>query len=259
MAKACPTKSPLRLFLRSSKPSRPNYPAGSAPPKSEANLPHTWAGMLKKFSGREKGLERRSGRERKFMPRRSLPELSGADRERAQLRILGMRSGARSGPSEMVALQNTDPDVDAERLDALAEYYRGQQQEAQMVAAIEGVISRAPSSHWAESALFLGGQLLLGAAGFESARAGYYKRLEEDFPASTNAPAAQWRVCVGRRPETAARCRRAAAGSPAALSRIIVLPRRAVLARPASPKRPESRPRARLLRETGGALSAETI
>src|ERR1700691_6134446 len=136
-----------------------------------------------------------------------MPELSGADRDRAQLRILECGVALGSGPSEMVALQITDPDVDAERLDALAEYYRAQQQEAQMVTAIEGVISRAASSHWAESALFLAGNYYWVQLDRDRA-AGYYKRLEENFPMSTNAPAAQWRVAwsatLKRQPEAAA-------------------------------------------------------
>src|ERR1700684_1448372 len=122
-----------------------------------------------------------------------MPELSGADRERAQLRILECGVALGSGPGEMAALQITDPDVDAERLDALAEYYRAQQQEGQMVTAVEGVVSRAPSSHWTESALFLAGNYFWVQLDRDRA-AGYYKRLEEIFPASTNAPAAQWRV-----------------------------------------------------------------
>jgi len=135
-----------------------------------------------------------------------MPELSGADRERAQLRILECGVALGSGPGEMAALQITDPDVDAERLDALAEYYRAQQQEGQMVTAVEGVVSRAPSSHWAESALFLAGNYFWVQLDRDRA-AGYYKRLEEIFPASTNAPAAQWRVAwaavLKRQPDAA--------------------------------------------------------
>jgi soluble lytic murein transglycosylase len=135
-----------------------------------------------------------------------MPELSGADRERAQLRVLECGVALGSGPGEMVALQIADPDVDAERLDALAEYYRGQSQEGQMVAAVEGVVSRAPTSHWAESALFLAGNYYWVQLDRDRA-AGYYKRLEEGFPASTNAPAAQWRVAwsavLKRQPEAA--------------------------------------------------------
>ena len=136
-----------------------------------------------------------------------LPELSGADRERAQLRILecGLALGAGSG--ELDKLQVSDPDVDAERLDSLAEYYRDQQQEQPMVASIEAVLSRAPSSHWAESALFLAGNYYWVQLDRDRA-ASYYKRLEENFPASTNAAPAQWRVAwtavLKRQPEAAA-------------------------------------------------------
>jgi len=135
-----------------------------------------------------------------------LPELSGADRERAQLRILecGLELGA--GPAELDKLQVSDPDVDAERLDALAEYYRDQQQESQMTAAIEGVLSRAPSSHWAESALFLAGNYYWVQLDRDRATS-YYKRLEENFPSSTNAAPAQWRAAwtavLKRQPEAA--------------------------------------------------------
>jgi soluble lytic murein transglycosylase len=135
-----------------------------------------------------------------------MPELSGADRERAQLRILECGVGLGAGPSEMAALQITDPDVDAERLESLAEYYRAQQQEPQMVAAIEGVLSRAPSSHWAESALFLAGNYYWVQLDRDRA-ASYYKRLEENFPTSSNATSAQWRVAwsavLKRQPEAA--------------------------------------------------------
>ena len=135
-----------------------------------------------------------------------LPELSGPSLELAQLRILecGVEIGA--GPAELDKLQVTDPDVDAERLDALAEYYRDQQQEQPMVASIEAVVSRAPASHWAESALFLAGNYYWVQLDRDRAAA-YYKRLEENFPASANAPSAQWRVAwtavLKRQPDAA--------------------------------------------------------
>ena len=131
-----------------------------------------------------------------------MPELSGADRERAQLRILECGVALGSGPGEMVALQITDPDVDAERLDALAEYYRAQQQEPQMVAAVEGVVSRAPSSHWAESALFSAGNYYWVQLDRDRA-AGYYKRLEENFPDINQRDLGAMARGVDRRPETA--------------------------------------------------------
>ena len=122
-----------------------------------------------------------------------LPELAGSDHERAQLRILECGVSQGSGQGEIAALQITDPDVDAERYEALAESYRAQQQEPQMIAAVEAVITRAPSSHWAESALFLAGNYYWVQLDRDRASS-YYKRLEENFPMSTNAAAAQWRV-----------------------------------------------------------------
>ena len=136
-----------------------------------------------------------------------LPELSGADRERAELRILECGVALGSGPNEVASLQITDPDVDAERYDSLAEYYRGLQSDSQMVAAIDAVVNRAPASHWAESALFLAANYYWVQLDRDRA-ASYYKRLEENFPASTNAPASQWRVAwcatLKRQPEAAA-------------------------------------------------------
>lgn len=136
-----------------------------------------------------------------------MPELTGADLERAQLRIIECGVARGAGPGELTSLQVSDSDVDAERLDALAEYYRSQQQEPQMATAIEGVVSRAPASHWAESALFLAGNYYWVQLDRDRA-ASYYKRLEENFPMSTNAPSSQWRVgwvmVLKRHPEAAA-------------------------------------------------------
>jgi peptidoglycan lytic transglycosylase len=138
---------------------------------------------------------------------RSLPRLSGAARDRAQLRILecGMSLGA--GPSEVASLQITDPDVDAERSYALAEYYRNQQQEAQMLAEVEAAAMRAPASFWTEASLFLAGNYYW--VQLDRTRASsYYKRVVEGFPTSSDATAAQWRVAwtdtLTRQPDAAA-------------------------------------------------------
>ena len=89
-------------------------------------------------------------------------------RRRSRARAIahsGMRSGAGFGTRRNGRrCKSPIPMWMPNALDALAEYYRAQQQEPQMVAAVEGAVSRAPSSHWAESALFSGGELLLGAA-----------------------------------------------------------------------------------------------
>ena len=86
-----------------------------------------------------------------------LQQLSGADVERAEFRILECGMALGGSPSEMIALKLTDPDVDAERSYALADYYRVAPGRAEMVAAVENAVARAPSSRWAASALFLAG------------------------------------------------------------------------------------------------------
>lgn len=117
----------------------------------------------------------------------------GADQERAELRVLecGMALGA--GPSQVAALKINDADVDAERYYTLANYYRNQSQESQMVSAIETSVARGPASRWAEQALFLAGNYYWVQLDRDRA-SGYYKRLSDDFPNSTDAAAAQWRV-----------------------------------------------------------------
>ncbi len=122
-----------------------------------------------------------------------LPQLSGANRERAQLRILECGLAFGGTPAEISALAITDADVDAERSYALANYYRGLQQEPQMIAAVESAVSRAPSSHWTEAALFLAGNYYWVQLARDQASS-YYKRVEEKFPDSPDADSAHWRV-----------------------------------------------------------------
>ncbi len=122
-----------------------------------------------------------------------LPQLSGADRERAELRILECGVALCANPSEMQALKVTDPDVDAERLLSLAQWYRTQQLEPDMAAAVEAAVVRAPSSRWAEEALFLAGNYYWVQLARERAVV-FYKRLVENFPTSPDAAPSQWRM-----------------------------------------------------------------
>jgi soluble lytic murein transglycosylase len=122
-----------------------------------------------------------------------VPELSGEERERAELRILECGVALGAGPSEMASLKITDADVDAERFLSLAQIFRTQQRETDLVAAVEAAVSRAPTSRWAEASLLLAGNYYW--VQFDRDRAaGYYKRLEENFPTAPDASAAQWRV-----------------------------------------------------------------
>jgi len=135
-----------------------------------------------------------------------MPELSGPDHERAQLHILECGIALGAGNAEVAAFSPSDPDVDAERFSALADYYRGQQREAEMVAAVEAAAARSPSSRWAESALFLAGNYYWVELDRERA-ASYYQRVEEKFPTAPDAASAQWRVAwtavLSRQPEGA--------------------------------------------------------
>jgi soluble lytic murein transglycosylase len=122
-----------------------------------------------------------------------LPQLTGTERERAKLRILecGVNFGA--GPAEMAALKITDPEIDAERLYQLAQIYRTDLREAEMLAAVEAAAARAPSSSWAASSLFLAGNYYWVLLDRDRA-AGYYKRVADNFPSAPDALKAQWRV-----------------------------------------------------------------
>ena len=124
---------------------------------------------------------------------RILPLVTGADKERAQLRIAECSAFAGAGPTDLAALKVTDPDVDAERLHALAEIYRGLNQDPEMEAAVQGAVSRAPNSVWTERALMLAGNEYWVELNRDQA-ASYYKQLEENFPDRSDAVPAQWRV-----------------------------------------------------------------
>ena len=187
-----------------------------------------------------------------------LPELSGADRERAQLRIMECGVALGAAPAEMAALQITDPDVDAERLDSLAEYYRAQQQEAQMVAADRRRgFARAIEPLGRVRAL-PGGQLLLGAARSRP-RGGLLQATRGKFPDVSGCDVRAVARRVDRGFKAAAGSRDDAARSPAAISRLAVHARRALLARPPCRRSGSGPARASLLREIGGALSRKTI
>jgi soluble lytic murein transglycosylase len=124
---------------------------------------------------------------------RLLSQVQGADRERAEVRILecGVAQGA--GISQLSARTIADPDVDAERSYSIANYFRDRPSESQMIAAVESAVARAPDSRWSESALFLAGNYYWVQLDRERA-ASYYKRLFDNFPTAADALAAQWRL-----------------------------------------------------------------
>ncbi len=121
-----------------------------------------------------------------------LPSLTGADRERAELRILECGQALGGSISAIAELKINDPDVDAERYYTIANYYRNGPTETQMAAAVEAAAARAPASRWTESAFFLAGNYFWVQLDRDRA-AGYYKRLSDGFPNATDALPSQWR------------------------------------------------------------------
>jgi soluble lytic murein transglycosylase len=124
---------------------------------------------------------------------RLLPKLMGADRERGELRILECGLALGANPLEVTNLQLTDPDVKAERALTLANYFRNAQVETPMVAQAEAAVSSAPTSRWAEAALFLAGNYYWVQLDRDRA-ASYYQRLVDVFPTWPDADPAHWRI-----------------------------------------------------------------
>jgi soluble lytic murein transglycosylase len=123
---------------------------------------------------------------------RLLPQVTGADRERAELRVMECGAALGAGISGISALKISDPDVDAERYYTIANFYRDRPSEAEMIAAVESGVARAPDSRWSESALFLAGNYYWVQLDRDRA-ASFYKRLSDNFPSAADALPAQWR------------------------------------------------------------------
>ncbi|HXW55404.1 MAG TPA: transglycosylase SLT domain-containing protein [Candidatus Cybelea sp.] len=133
-----------------------------------------------------------------------LLDLNGVDAERARLRIIECAAQMASSPTDLAALQLSDPDVDAERFYSLAQIYRSLMQDSEMSAAVEAAVARAPQSRWTALALMTAGNEFWVELDRDRA-AGFYKRLEEGFPTSPEATPAEWRVAwvsvLKRQPE----------------------------------------------------------
>jgi soluble lytic murein transglycosylase len=134
-----------------------------------------------------------------------LGSLEGAERDRAEVRIAQSGVGLGGSLTALTNLSVSDPDADAERLYWIASVDRTQQKETDMLAAVEGAASRAPASRWTEQALFMAGNYFWVQLDRDRA-ASYYARVDNNFPGSTDAPAANWRVAwrsyLEHRPET---------------------------------------------------------
>jgi soluble lytic murein transglycosylase len=125
--------------------------------------------------------------------RELLPKLSGAARERAQLRIARADAALGAGPAELSSLQLNDPDLDSERLFLLAQEHRSKNLEGAMLAAIEQAAEKYPQSFSTADALFAAGNYFWTKLDRQRASE-YYRRVVRAAPSSPNAAIAQWRV-----------------------------------------------------------------
>jgi soluble lytic murein transglycosylase len=122
-----------------------------------------------------------------------LHEPENPHRQLAQLRIAQARVQLK-GPSSLVAsLALTDFDVDAERLYALSQIYRSEKREGEMLAAIDQVVQKYPSSKWLEEGLMAAGNYYWVELN-RSQAASYYQRVLDNFPSGKNAYNCEWRV-----------------------------------------------------------------
>jgi soluble lytic murein transglycosylase len=133
-----------------------------------------------------------------------LSQLTGADRERANLRVAQCRVALGAPLSALTDLTITDPESDAERLYSISQSRRGALTEAPLLAAVDSITARAPKSRWAEYALFAAGNYYWVQLDRDRA-ASYYSRVADNFPGSADAGAANWRAVwtayLERKPE----------------------------------------------------------
>jgi soluble lytic murein transglycosylase len=136
------------------------------------------------------------------------PKLSGAPHDRAALRLAQVQVQLGGSPDALGSLKLSDPELDAERIYTLSQVQRSAKVEAEMLAAIEQVVSTYPQSPWAEEALFAAGNYYWMNLDRNHA-AEYYQRVVSSFPSGHYASIAQWRVTwtayILRQPDAASR------------------------------------------------------
>jgi len=114
-------------------------------------------------------------------------------RQRALVRIAECRQHPKQSPGLFTSLKISDPEADAERLYDLSQAYRSAKNEAEMLAAIESVVSKYPQSGWGEEALMAGGNYYWVQLD-RSKAVGYYQRVLDAFPTGKYVYNAEWRV-----------------------------------------------------------------
>ena len=135
-----------------------------------------------------------------------LPKLSGADHQRADLRIVQCEVELGGKLDQLTEISITDPGLDAERIFSIAQAHRGLKLEAQLLEDVDQLVKRYPQSSWTADALFGAGNFYW--VNLDRARAAeFYRRSLDISPDGKNAFIAEWRLAwtayLDRKPEAA--------------------------------------------------------
>jgi len=135
-----------------------------------------------------------------------LPNLSGTDHQRADLRIAQCEVQLGGKLDQLVQIQLSDPDLDAERIFSVAQAHRGLKLEAELIADVNQLVKSYPQSSWTADALFGVGNFYWVNLDRDRA-AEFYRRSLEISPEEKNAFIAEWRLAwtayLERKPEAA--------------------------------------------------------
>lgn len=135
-----------------------------------------------------------------------LSKLSGADHERAELRIVQSEVALGGRLQQLSEIPLTDPELDAERVYSIQQEHRTQKLETELLADVDQLVKRYPQSSWTGEALFGAGNFYW--VNLDRARAAdFYRRSLEAAPQGRNASTAEWRIAwiayLDRKPESA--------------------------------------------------------
>jgi len=114
-------------------------------------------------------------------------------RQRAQLRVAECRVQLKGSPSLIASVKTPDPDVDGERLYALAQAERSEKKESEMLAALDQIAQKYPQSKWNEDGVMAAGNYYWVELNRTKA-ASYYQRELDVFPGGKNAFNVEWRI-----------------------------------------------------------------
>ena len=122
-----------------------------------------------------------------------LKDPANPHRQLAQLRVAQARVQLKGSSSLIASLATSDIDVDAERLFVLSQAYRNDKKESEMLAALEQLVSKYPTSKWTEDALMAAGNYYWVDLNRAKA-AEYYQRVLDTFPSGRYAFNCEWRI-----------------------------------------------------------------